>query len=281
MNHSPELSYMRLIGLFLGLTAMEMLIHFIFSLLSLGFHNLGLEKVTAYFSIISSLVFLYILLEWFCRRKGFKLRVTYVPKAREVFALISLLLGYDLIYGNTIGLLLTNVKEAAWMVEVMEEMLNYPVKLVLGIVVIGPILEEIMYRGIFLEYLARKYGNLKALFVTSFLFGLIHLNCHQGIYAFFMGLLMGWVYLKTRNLLHTLAIHMVQNGLAVTVMLTSKDIAVDATENIFEVSTLLFGVLLFWLGYLFVKNYKDEEYEHLKWNARLERYVDVKKPSGV
>jgi hypothetical protein len=186
---------------------------------------------------------------------------------------LALLLGYNLIYGSTIGLLLTNVKEAAWMVEVMDEMLKYPIKLVLEVVILGPILEEIVYRGILLEYLAQKYGNLKALLVTSFLFGLIHLNWHQSINAFFMGLLMGWVYLKTRNLLHTLAFHMIQNGFGVGLMLMVKDMPMETSESTFEISILMFGVLLFWLGFLFVKNYKGEEYKNLKFKEKWLKYV--------
>ncbi|MDD3331396.1 MAG: type II CAAX endopeptidase family protein [Bacteroidales bacterium] len=74
-------------------------------------------------------------------------------------------------------------------------------------VVIAPVLEELMYRGIILDGLLRRYSGVTAILVSSILFGIVHLNPWQFIPAFFVGVFSGWAYYKTRNLILTILIH--------------------------------------------------------------------------
>jgi membrane protease YdiL (CAAX protease family) len=82
----------------------------------------------------------------------------------------------------------------------------------------GPILEEVLFRGIILDGFLKRYNPKKAIFWSAFLFGLFHLNPWQFIPGFLIGLLLGYIYLKTRSLIPVILVHMVNNSFSYLVM---------------------------------------------------------------
>lgn len=79
------------------------------------------------------------------------------------------------------------------------------------VAVIPAILEESVYRGIFYsEY--RKANPLKAIFLSAFLFGIIHLNLNQFTYAFSMGIIFALLIEATDSILSTMIVHFLING---------------------------------------------------------------------
>lgn len=85
---------------------------------------------------------------------------------------------------------------------------------VFAIAVIPAIFEESVYRGIFFnEY--RKVNPLKAIFLSGLLFGLMHMNLNQFIYAFAMGAIFAVVIEATGSILTSMIIHFVINGTSV------------------------------------------------------------------
>lgn len=85
---------------------------------------------------------------------------------------------------------------------------------ILTTIVAAPILEEVLFRGQILGAIKSKYGSAWALVISSLLFGLIHGIPPQMINAFFMGLILGYIYLKTGSLLSVIIIHAVNNAIA-------------------------------------------------------------------
>lgn len=79
------------------------------------------------------------------------------------------------------------------------------------IVVAAPVLEELIFRGIILDGLLKKYSPLKSIVVSSLLFGLVHLNPWQFITATLIGFFSGWVYYRTQKLTLSIIIHMANN----------------------------------------------------------------------
>ena len=82
---------------------------------------------------------------------------------------------------------------------------------ILLLVVCAPVFEELLFRGIILESFLHKYSPQRAIFWSSILFGLIHLNPWQFIAAFAGGLLIGWLYWQTRSLYTSIFIHFIMN----------------------------------------------------------------------
>lgn len=84
----------------------------------------------------------------------------------------------------------------------------------LTIAIAAPILEELIFRGIILDGLLKNYSAKKAIFWSSFLFALVHMNPWQFISAMVIGLFSAWVYYRTSNLLLCIIIHFANNGIA-------------------------------------------------------------------
>ena len=63
----------------------------------------------------------------------------------------------------------------------------------LGACILGPVCEELLFRGLLAGRLAR-YGQKPAALVSALLFGLYHANVSQFFYAFALGLLLAYAY---------------------------------------------------------------------------------------
>ncbi|MBP5312326.1 MAG: CPBP family intramembrane metalloprotease [Clostridia bacterium] len=87
-----------------------------------------------------------------------------------------------------------------------------PVSLPLHIYAVlgAPVLEELACRKLLLDRL-HKYGQLPAAVVSALLFGLLHGNSGQFFLATFLGFVFAIVYLKTGNVLYTMALHAIIN----------------------------------------------------------------------
>lgn len=76
---------------------------------------------------------------------------------------------------------------------------------------IAPIGEECFYRGIIQRKAERFLPFLWANILQAALFGIMHMNLIQGVYAFVLGLLMGYVHHKYQSLVMPILLHMSYN----------------------------------------------------------------------
>ncbi|MCA8431251.1 CPBP family intramembrane glutamic endopeptidase [Burkholderia seminalis] len=95
----------------------------------------------------------------------------------------------------------------------------------LGLIVltclIAPLVEEMLFRGVMLRSFLRQYPSGAAIAHSAAVFGLAHLNVHQFVLAFGLGLLIGKLYAATRSLLPGILIHACYNTAVVIVALKS------------------------------------------------------------
>lgn len=89
-----------------------------------------------------------------------------------------------------------------------------PLATVLFGVVIIPACEEILFRGIILQGLLRRYRPWLAIGQSALLFAVVHANPAQSVPVFFMGLLLGALLYYTRSLWVCWALHALNNALA-------------------------------------------------------------------
>ena len=89
--------------------------------------------------------------------------------------------------------------------------------LFLMIAIVGPIAEELMFRGYILDSIQRLHGDRVAIIISAILFGLIHLNPYIIGTAIIGGLIYGWIRVKTGSLLPCIAAHMMWNTMALIV----------------------------------------------------------------
>ncbi len=72
-----------------------------------------------------------------------------------------LIIGYILVYDNTINILLSKVIKNSLFYDAMATEMENPIVGFIGTVVMAPIFEEIIYRGIMLDELLIKYNCKK------------------------------------------------------------------------------------------------------------------------
>ena len=78
------------------------------------------------------------------------------------------------------------------------------------IVIIGPVMEELVFRGLIYGQL-RKYNAGFGMICSSFCFGLMHMNLSQGVPTIAMGLILAYFYEKSGSLKTSIGIHILNN----------------------------------------------------------------------
>lgn len=108
---------------------------------------------------------------------------------------------------------------------------------VLMLVVLAPIMEEVLFRGILLESVRSKHSAGRAIVVSALMFGVIHLIPQQVVNAFVIGLILGYIYVRTESLWPVIVIHALNNAMAYVIMQWS-DGANITVRSLIENNTL-------------------------------------------
>ena len=77
----------------------------------------------------------------------------------------------------------------------------------------APVFEELIFRKFLIDRLL-PFGEKAAVIFTALLFGMAHMNAGQFFLAFLLGLLLALVYIRTGNILYTMALHFMINTTA-------------------------------------------------------------------
>lgn len=101
----------------------------------------------------------------------------------------------------------------------------------LKVSVVAPIVEELIFRGLIFNGFRRNYNGFVAVIMSALLFSLFHLNPWQMPATFVLGLLLGWLMLRTNNILVAILGHSINNTLVL--------LAVSYEEQIHEHSVYL------------------------------------------
>ena len=125
---------------------------------------------------------------------------------------------------------------------------------ILRIVVIAPVVEELIFRGVIMSGFSRIYHPFFAIFFSALLFALFHLNPWQFPAAFTLGIILGWIRLRTGSVLACIAGHAIHNGLVfLTVVYYNdlKDLSMmqSGIGKNYGINFLIFavGIVLIWL----------------------------------
>ena len=123
------------------------------------------------------------------------------------------------------------------------------VGIIITTVVVAPIAEEVLLRGIILKGLLSKHSAFIAILASSLLFGAIHGNLHQFILAVVIGLFFGWMFVKTKSLLLCILAHAFFNALNfITADLLQLQIPGYTIEGLQPLWFTIVGVTLTFIG---------------------------------
>lgn len=82
---------------------------------------------------------------------------------------------------------------------------------VISVVLIIPIFEEFLFRGLIFNELKKHLNVLIAILLQGAIFALSHGNMLQAIYTFIMGIVLAIVYNKTKSILAPILLHIMYN----------------------------------------------------------------------
>ena len=110
--------------------------------------------------------------------------------------------------------------------------------------IVGPIFEETLFRYSFINYL-KKFNNTKmSIIISSIVFAICHTGITTIMYAFIIGLVNSYLYIKKKNILVPIVIHM------------SANIFVNIL-NSYNLYVLVIGIFLVILSTIIIRNCKD------------------------
>ncbi len=123
---------------------------------------------------------------------------------------------------------------------------NHPLK-ILVMVILAPILEEYIFRKQIIDRTVHL-NERSAIFFSAATFALFHLNLYQFFYAFAIGLVLAYVYIRTGRLRYSILMHAIVNFMGSVVaplVLSMVDInAIDAMNADPEMLMELYGTML-------------------------------------
>lgn len=85
---------------------------------------------------------------------------------------------------------------------------------VITISLLAPLLEEVLFRGAIQGYMMRRYTPWTGIICAALTFGIFHMNPAQSVYATLIGIIFGWIYYRTGNLLSVIVGHVLNNSMA-------------------------------------------------------------------
>lgn len=151
---------------------------------------------------------------------------------------------------------------AGIVIEPVVELLPMPSSAVYGrgfwaiitLVVMAPLLEEFLCRGIILESVRAKYGVVAALFLSSAFFAVLHGHPALAVNAFVMGLILGFIYIETNSIFSVVLLHAMNNGAAFLLIMVGLDGAtirsVIGSDTLYTIVYVVALVLFAASGYM-------------------------------
>lgn len=149
--------------------------------------------------------------------------------------------------GNGVCALISYFSGLDMSMELQDVMFSQPAGMTfLFSVILAPILEELVFRKLLIDR-AIVFGDKTAILLSGFLFGIFHGNFHQLFYAFGLGCILAYVYVRTGNVKYTISFHMAVNflgGFLPTVIYKAMDLdMIMNNTGVGEMMFYLFGHL--------------------------------------
>jgi membrane protease YdiL (CAAX protease family) len=131
-----------------------------------------------------------------------------------------------------------------WEEATFMEMASGSFAMVVYVCILAPVLEEMLFRGIILRSFLQQYSKWAAIVGSATLFGVAHMNLYQYVTALIIGLVLGWLYERTRSLLPCIALHAAYNT-SVTLLDDAGNTreGIGISPSFYWVAALVFGVV--------------------------------------
>lgn len=188
-------------------------------------------SMNAWLNIINDFVLL-IIVGWILKEtmvqqfKDFKL---YLKSNLQLGLLIGPVIMYGVSFvGGFLTLILGGQADSENQILINQLLSSYPVMMILSAVVLAPIIEEMIFRGIIFGW-AYEYNPLAAHIISAFLFGFVHIMSAvfagnvaewiQIIPYFLMGLTLSKIYERSNNIYVNILVHGIYNLISIMLVM--------------------------------------------------------------
>ena len=177
------------------------------------------DKYAVYAYLLYAVIGLVVFGIWYYKgfvKSGPKLKLSQIFGVKSVVAAIAGSLGF--FFAINAALTLAEML-IPWAMEEYHQLVELSglgsdtVITVVYAICLGPVLEELVFRGVVFSFLEKS--NIKpvwTILITAVLFGFVHMNIVQGLYAAALGIFLGFMRYKYRSLLITIVAHIVLNA---------------------------------------------------------------------
>lgn len=154
---------------------------------------------------------------WYYKSCGgnFKIDIKKSFHTYEILGIILLIPGTQ--FMSSIITSIVSMAFPSWLEEYMELMENAgladnitPLMMIYS-VLLAPISEELVFRGVTYRIARRAFPFWIANFIQALLFGIFHMNPLQGCYTFVLGLVLGYICEKGGTIYHVILFHLLFN----------------------------------------------------------------------
>ena len=135
--------------------------------------------------------------------------------------------------------------------------INSPLEVILYVVstaVMPALAEELAFRGVFMNIM-RKYGDAFAIISSSVIFGAMHGNTTQIIFAFLLGLIFAYIDCKVNSILPSVLVHFLNNFYAVVMDMVQTELGLSETmSSVINIAVVAAFCLLGILSFIYLAN---------------------------
>lgn len=148
---------------------------------------------------------------------------------------------------TTAGLLSAILPYLEWLnhnySEAMESIVSGSlITVIISTVLVAPVVEELIFRGVILHKMRKVIPFLGANISQAAIFGICHLNIVQGLYAFGIGLILGYVAKKFKTIFAPMVLHMTLNATGFLVSAFPDAFITYLILMVFGAALLVFGL---------------------------------------
>ncbi|MBU3185550.1 CPBP family intramembrane glutamic endopeptidase [Clostridium estertheticum] len=177
------------------------------------------EKTLPYvifvFGVLVKYYVIIVLLKWLSNRSNEERHKPHLNCKNFVYATL-MIVSFRLIFDNSLIFWVSGISTPSFINQAVDELAVLPIISIISVIIVAPIYEEIIFRGILLKGMSKKTNPAVAIVVSALLFAVIHMNIPQGINAFLLGLVLGFIYLNKRSIYLSIFAHFINNVLALS-----------------------------------------------------------------
>lgn len=207
--------------------------------------NNSLFQAQAYWSIVSFTIALLLIL-FFLRHdvKNKERHIQAAPAAESVaWAVLGVFLAFfvQTIAAN-IEVYIFNIRPGSENTQLIIDLIEVTPYLIIVTSIIGPILEEIIFRKIIFGAIYRKTNFFIGALVSSLLFAIVHGEPEHILLYASMGFTFAFLYVKTKRILVPIFAHTMMNTIVVLIQTIFRDDIENMIQQMEQIQTIIGGI---------------------------------------